>query len=180
MSDAPVFHRDELLGGLPARRAATLVFAIEARTARLVDRSRRALAIYETERTASEHERAFLQALAKARDLPIRVTVQDLERYASDWASLVPTEAGLRAAISHRIAEKYRLVERTGPRHPGALGLADPEVSRAYRRAFGRPIAAIFTADRLDGRERLRWLRATAIAPASRRCRPSGWRSRSP
>ena len=36
------FSREELLGGLPARRASTSLFAIESRTARLVARARHA------------------------------------------------------------------------------------------------------------------------------------------
>ena len=38
-----MFSREELLGGLNARRASTLLFAIEARTAQLVGRSREAM-----------------------------------------------------------------------------------------------------------------------------------------
>ena len=38
----PMFRRSELLASLPARRVTTLLFAIEARTARIVDRSRTA------------------------------------------------------------------------------------------------------------------------------------------
>ena len=56
-TDGPAFFsRDELLGGLNARRASTILFAIEARTAHLVARSKRAMAYYLTERTAQERE----------------------------------------------------------------------------------------------------------------------------
>ena len=98
--------RDDLLGGLPARRASTLLFAIESRTAQLVARSRTAMATYLTERTAQEHERAFLDALAEGRDLPIQPTIQDLERYAPEWASLAPADAGVRSALSRLLGEK--------------------------------------------------------------------------
>jgi len=50
------FSRDELLGGMPARRASTLLFAIESRTALLVARERRAMATFETDRTEAEQE----------------------------------------------------------------------------------------------------------------------------
>jgi amino acid permease len=155
-----LFSRGELLGGLPARRAATLAFAIEARTARLVDRSRRAMATFETERTARDHEAAFLDALAGARDLPIRVTVQDLERYAPAWAPLVPAEAGLRAAVIRRLGEKYPMAPGRTHRLAAALGAGDAEVGAAYLRAYGRPVAASFVGP--DRRERVRWLRAAA------------------
>ncbi len=39
MADDTLFTRDEVLGGLPARRAATLLFLIESRTAHMVVRS---------------------------------------------------------------------------------------------------------------------------------------------
>src|SRR6266511_6007079 len=61
------FSRDELLGGLPARRASTLLFAIESRTALLVARERRAMATYESHRTVAEKEHAFMAALGEGR-----------------------------------------------------------------------------------------------------------------
>jgi len=108
---ASFLSRDDLLGGLPARRASTLLFAIESRTAQLVARSRTAMATYLTERTAEEQEHAFFEALAEGRDLPIQPTVQDLERYAPEWASLVPPDTGVRASLSRLIGEKYLLPE---------------------------------------------------------------------
>ena len=40
------------------------------------------IATYLPERTAEEQERAFLDAMAQGRDLPLQPTIQDLERYA--------------------------------------------------------------------------------------------------
>ena len=60
--EAPAFSREGILGGLPARRASTLLFAIENRTALLVARARKAMARFETERTAAEREQVFLAA----------------------------------------------------------------------------------------------------------------------
>jgi hypothetical protein len=71
-ADRPLSSRDELLGGLPARRASGILFAIEARTARLMP------------------------------------TIRDLERYAGEWAQLVPDNPGSRAAVAILIAAKYR------------------------------------------------------------------------
>ena len=153
--------REELLGGLPARRAAMLLFAIEGRTARLVDRSRRAMAPGETERSAEERERAFLQALAEGRDLPLRPTIQDIERYAPAWAPLVPPDPAMRAAVVHAMAERYVFTERAVPGLRQALGVDDPAVEEAYSRLYGRPLATVF-ADELPWRERLRWTRAAA------------------
>jgi hypothetical protein len=44
-----LFSRDEVLGGLPARRAHTLLFLIESRTAHLVAKSRHAMDLFPTE-----------------------------------------------------------------------------------------------------------------------------------
>ena len=46
--------REELLGGLPARRASMLLFAIEGHTAHLVGHARQAMARLLPERTAAE------------------------------------------------------------------------------------------------------------------------------
>ncbi len=69
------FSREELLGGLPARRASTLLFAIESRAAQLAVQSRQAAAGYVTEVTAAEQERAFLSAIRQDRDLPVQPTI---------------------------------------------------------------------------------------------------------
>jgi amino acid permease len=151
--------RDELLGGLPARRASTLLFAIESRTAHLVARSRRAMARFLTERTAEEQERVFLDALAQGREPPLQPTLQDLERYALDWAELVPAEPGIRAALARMLGEKYLLSRRQVPQIRRALGLDDDEVRATFERLHDRPLASVY-AERLPWRERLRWLRA--------------------
>lgn len=138
-----------------------LLFAIEGRTARLVDRSRRAMAPGVTERSAEERERAFLQALADGRDLPVQPTIQDLERYAPAWAPLVPPDASMRAALAHAIAERYRFSASVVPAMRQALGLDEAPVEEAYLRLYGRPLATVF-ADELAWHERLRWKRAAA------------------
>ena len=90
--------RDELLAGLPARRANMLLFAIQNRTAQLVARSRQATALVLTEESAEAREQAFLAALSEGRDAPARPSVQDLERYAREWRDLVPPDPAIRAA----------------------------------------------------------------------------------
>ncbi len=157
--ESAMFSRDELLGGLPARRASTLLFAIESRTAQQVARSRSAMATYLTDRTAADRERAFLDALSGGRTLPIRPTIQDIERYASEWAALVPDGADQRAAILTRLAASYRLPAARTPRVAAALGVADPAVDAAYERAHGAPIATAFATE-VPWREQLRWTRS--------------------
>jgi len=153
-----VFSRDELLGGMPARRASTLLYAIEARTALLAARARRAMARFETERSAAEHEQQFLSALAAGRDLPLRVSIQDLDRHADRWSGLVPADPSLRAELLRRIVDKYGLPARaTGVRR--ALGADDPTVAEAFAKRSGITLAIAASAP-LPYRERLRWLRA--------------------
>lgn len=156
-----MFDRGELLAGMSARRATTLLFAIEARTAHLVARSRRALATFETEQTAAEREQAFLQALAVARKSGARVRIQDLERYAASWGELVPDGADLRAAVLKRIGDKYGLPAGRVPRLLAALGADDPGVQASYERQFGVPLSAAY-APTVRLRDRLRWARGTA------------------
>ena len=80
MSD--FFSREELLGGLPARQASTVLFAIKSRTAYLMAQSRQAAARFAPPKIAEVRERDFLEALAQGRDLPLRPTIHDLQRYA--------------------------------------------------------------------------------------------------
>jgi amino acid permease len=152
--------RDDLLGGLPARRASTLLFAIESRTAQFVARSRTAMATYLTERTAEEQEHAFFEALAEGRDLPIQPTVQDLERFAPEWASLVPPDTGVRTALSRLIGEKYLLPESRVPGIVAAVGLRDPVVGERFQQLHGRPLSSIYVSA-LPIRERVKWMTAS-------------------
>ncbi len=153
------FSRGELLDGLPARRASTILFAIESRTATLVSRARDAMASYLNDRTAREREAAFLEAMAQGRTLPVAISVQDLERYAPAWAPLVPGDAGLRAELARLIGGKYRLAAGRVPKITAALGLDDPAVGEAFARRDGAQIRSIF-AERTTSRDRLRWWRA--------------------
>jgi hypothetical protein len=153
--------RDELLRGLPARRAGMLLFAIESRTAQLVARSRQATALVLTEQTAEARERAFLAALAHGRELSGRVTIQDLERYARRWADLVPPDPLVRAASLHLLGGRVRLPAARVPALREALGADDRAVRDAYERLHGRELATIY-AVRFPLGERVRWTRAGA------------------
>jgi amino acid permease len=155
-----IFSRDEVLGGMPARRASTLLYAIEARTALLSARARRAMARFETERTTAEHEQEFLSALADGRDAAVATTIQELDRHAARWAGLVPVEPALRAEILRRIADKYGLpVQAVGVR--AALGADDPAVAAAFAQRAGTTLSAV-EASPLPAGERFRWWRTRA------------------
>jgi amino acid permease len=151
-----LFDRDEVLAGLPARRASALLFLIESRTAQLVARSRRAMERFLTDEAAQERELAFLEAFALGRDPPLRPTIQDLERHAPEWASLVARNPRVQAAVAHRLGEKYVFTSDAVPGLRAALGLDEPEVRQAYERLYREPLETIF-AERAGVSDRVRW-----------------------
>src|SRR5688500_16342911 len=151
-----LLDREAVLAGLPARRANTLLFLIESRTAHLVARSRQAMERFLTQGGAEERELAFLEAFALGSEPPLRPTIQDLERHTPQWAPLVPENPRVQAAVAHRLGEKYRFTHESAQGIREALGLDDAAVRQAYRRLYGQPIESIFAARATPG-ERLRW-----------------------
>ena len=123
MPSDDLFTREEALTGLPAKRARTLLFLIESRTAHLTARSRQVTIPIVTERTTEELDLAFLEAFALGREPPVRVTIQDVERYASQWAHLVPENPRVRAAVANFLGQKYDLTYQAVPGTRAALGL---------------------------------------------------------
>lgn len=154
--EPPLFARDELVGGPSARRATTLLFAIESRAAHLLARSPQSVPIVLSERAAKERERAFLEALAQGRDVRVRPTIQDLERYAPEWADLVSDDPGMRAGVAHLLGTKYVFSHQAVPRLRSALGLDTEAVRQAHQRLYGTPLASIY-APRVRLGDRLRW-----------------------
>src|SRR5215470_7616583 len=140
----PFPGREELLAGLPARRADTLLFVIESRTAHLLARSRRAITPFAIEADDDENELEFFEAFSQGRDPPITPAIQDLERHSGQWAPLVARNPQVRAAVAHRLGKKYRFTRRDTPGIRRALALDDPEVSQAYRRLYHQPLEDIF------------------------------------
>ncbi len=158
-----LFDRERLLEGLPARRAGTLLFLIESRTARLTAQSREAMARFAARDAAQRRELEFIEAFALGREPPLRPTVQDLERHAPRWAPLVAHNPRVQAALAHRLAEKYRLVRARVPAIRVALGLDDADVGRAYEALYAQPLESIYVERPAVG-ERLRWARAALAA----------------
>lgn len=152
-----MFRRDELLGGLPARRASTILVAIEGATARLLAASRINRAAFIGERTSAERERAFLHALSSGAELPRPPPITDLERFAPGWAHLVPDAPEVRAAIARLLGKKHRFRWVDVPRLRAALGLDDPAVANAFVGLHGQELDSVFVGD-LAPRLRLRWL----------------------
>ncbi|MGB0388581.1 MAG: hypothetical protein ACPGWR_27490 [Ardenticatenaceae bacterium] len=148
--------REALLGGVPGRQASTLLFAIDSRTGRLVSQSRQAMVLFAAEETAQGRERAFLEALAEGRDQAGQPTIQELERYAPQWGSLVPDNARIRAALAQMMSQKYEFSEQSVPGIRAALGLDDELVQEAYQRLYSEPLQTIYVAQ-VKPVERLRW-----------------------
>jgi len=151
--------REEVLDGLfggHTKAASTVLFAIESRTAHLVAQSRQAMERFLTAEAAEERELAFLEALALGRKPPLRPTIQDLERYAPQWASLVPENPRVQAAVAHLLGQKYGLTYQAVPGIRAALGLDEEAVQQAYQRLYRQPLEAIF-APRATLANRLRW-----------------------
>lgn len=163
MSADELFTREEALGGLPAKRAATLLFLIESRTAHLVDQSRRAMEIFLTEEAAKERDLAFLEAFSLGREPPVRPTIQDLERFAPQWATLVPDNPQVQATVAHLLGQKYEFTYPAVPGIRGALGLDEAVVRQAYRRLYRQPLETLFATRATLGTQ-LRWAWARVAA----------------
>jgi amino acid permease/DNA-binding MarR family transcriptional regulator len=165
-ADADLFSREEVLAGLPGRRASLLLFLIESRTAHLVALSRRTMERFLTEEAAHERDLALLETFSRVQEVPVsrRPSIQNLERFAADWGDLVPDNPRLQAALAHALAEKHRLVYRSVPGIRAALGLDREPVRQAYQRLYSEPLDAAFArpvspqAIVRDWVGRLRWL----------------------
>jgi amino acid permease len=162
-----LFTRDEVLGGLPARRAGALLFLIESRVAHLVDQSRRAADFLAPEELSRERDLAFLEAFSMGREPPVTPTIQDIERYAAQWSVLVPDNPGIRAGVAHLLGRKYTFTRQAVPEIRAALGLDGDAVKRAYRRQYGADLDALFAAQ-VGLRDWLRWVWAAFSARVDR------------
>jgi hypothetical protein len=160
VSDAGWPTRDEILGGLPARRAWTLLFLIESEASRRVALVREASSEIATERRLAERETADLEAFALGREPTHRPSIQELEQTHDAWAPLVPANPRLRAAVAKLLGERHRFPRHLVPGIRAALGLDDEEVREAFRRQEGVELDTIYTL-RISPRERLRFGLAT-------------------
>jgi amino acid permease len=150
------FSRDEVLGGLPERRAHTLLFLIESQTAREVLADHQRMDPLLSPAAAEVNELAILDAFRLSRTPPVPVTVQNLEHFAPRWAELVPANPQVRAATAHALGTKYLLPASRVPGIRAALGLDDPAVAGAYERHYGAPLQGLYH-EQLPLRERVRW-----------------------
>jgi len=150
---------EDVLDGLfdrSARAASTTLFAIESRTAYLVAQSKQAMERFLTEKIAQERELIFLEALALGHEPPLRPTIQDLEHYASQWATLVPDSSRAQATLAHLLGQKYTFTYQAIPGIRAALNLDTESVKHIYQRAYSEPLEKIF-ATQSNLSEQLRW-----------------------
>jgi len=92
---------------VPAQPAMRLLSFVESRTAYLMAQTERAIAILLNVNAQSE---SASNRMASSPELVTkRVTIHDLERYAPQWANLIPDEAAVQAAITHIFAKKIYL-----------------------------------------------------------------------
>ncbi|HEX6235509.1 MAG TPA: aromatic amino acid transport family protein [Jiangellaceae bacterium] len=160
MSEPPdIVSRQQLLGGLGGRRASTLLFAIESRVAYLVQRAADAATPTICDNLVEARERGLLAALAAGREVPSRVRVQHLERFAGAIAHIIPDDASTRADLAHRLAAKYPAREADVPGLRAALKLGEPDVAAALDARYGLTPAQLW-ADRIGWGERMRWATA--------------------
>src|SRR5438552_9677565 len=103
------FTREEVLGGLPAKRASMLLFLVESRTGQLTAQAHHAMDLLPTPTAVRERDLAFIEAFALGRQPPRRPTARDLERFAPEWAHLVPDNPRIRASLARLLGQKYRL-----------------------------------------------------------------------
>lgn len=159
MTTKKPLSRDEVLGGLggrAARQASTLLTLLENRTAQLAAQAHElanpALAVAATQHT----RRVYLEALAQVRAHHTPPSIQQLERYAAQWAMLVPDNPTIRAALAHLLSQNYPLAATQTPAICAAIGVETAAVQEAYQRLYAQSIATIFSPEP-TGWERLRW-----------------------
>jgi predicted acylesterase/phospholipase RssA/CRP-like cAMP-binding protein len=78
------------------------------------------------------------------RTAELDVTRYDLDRFAAQWAALVPDDPRSRAALFHELSQRYPLKAQRVPNLQRVLGLADPAVHDAYHAQFEQTIERAF------------------------------------
>lgn len=145
-----LLSRTEVLGGLTGRinRQASAVLAlIENKTAHLAAQTQQIMDQRLSGAATRSADHGFFAALVLGRERSGVVLIDDVERFAPEWASLVPDNKEVRAAVAHMLGQKYQFSHRATSRLRAALGLDRPAVQDAYQRLYAVPIMTIFTAE---------------------------------
>ncbi|MFL5586510.1 MAG: aromatic amino acid transport family protein [Ktedonobacteraceae bacterium] len=144
-SEDELFTLTEVLDGFSAKRARLLLFQIENRTAYLMTQARRTVNRYLTEEVAEQQDLEFFEALAEGREPPVQATIRDLERYAPQWQSLVPSNLSLQAALAHLLGQKYSFAQQNIPQIRKVLALDSEGVQHAFERQYRQPLDTIYS-----------------------------------
>jgi hypothetical protein len=144
------------LGGRHSRHASTLLLLIEARTVHAAACAEQLADPFPTAASASELDQAYFEAIAQTRELTRRPSIQEIERFASAWADLVPPDPTLQASVAHLLGERYAFTAEEAPHLRAALGLDLAPVQEAYLRRYGQPLATVY-APRVSLGARFRW-----------------------
>jgi len=147
MADLALPNKADILQGFPLRRAKMSLYTIEARTAQLAQQNRRSTWRFALNDPSQPHDDYDLfEALSGQREQPQKIiTVRQLERYAPQWASLVPEDPKLRTALAWAMSEKYALSPTHTPQINQALGLDTAAVRQASHTQFGKPIEEAYS-----------------------------------
>ena len=159
MAKKTIISRDEVLGGLggrPIKQAATTLALIENRTAQEVAEAQVPAGYGLVETGESTGSQAYLEAIAMGRESLPPPTIQQIERFASDWAILVPKNPRIRATLAHLMSERYALSFADASGICEALGLDSEAVQSAYEKLYDAPIDSIY-APEVSFADRLRW-----------------------
>lgn len=158
-SDDNLFSIDDIMHGLPAKRSGLNLFAIESRTAQLAEQSYITPAPQITRMSDSERSQLFIDTLARDRGHSVQVTIQQLERFAPRWASLLPESIDLRAEMAHLMSKEYRFTYDEIPQIRQVFGLDTAEMKAAFQDLLHHPIEEIYVKeDTLL--ERFRWMQS--------------------
>jgi amino acid permease len=109
-----------------------------------------------TEEAEQERDLAYLEAFTLGREPPRRPTIQDLEKYATAWADLVPNNPRAQAALAHTFSERYHFTQAHVPGIRQALGLDGEQVAREYTRLYRAPLQSIYARE-ISPLARARW-----------------------
>jgi hypothetical protein len=148
--------REEVLAGLPARRARTLLFLIERQSALHASEREVGTMALVGERSAEARKLAWLEAFALGEDSPRTASIRDIEAAAPRWAPLVPDSLEVRAATLRLLAERHRLRYERVPGIREAFGADDERLGVVFERQSGEALESIW-ATRLGVLDRLRW-----------------------
>ncbi len=142
MSFDELISKQELLRGMPAKKAKTLLYLIEKQTAALAAKSQLDFSL--SGQDQKDEELAFWQAYTLEDPPQAKITIQQLERFAEEWSILVPPNPQIKAAILHYMGQKYNFTHSVVPKISRVLSCHETAVKQAYYRLYQHSTEAPF------------------------------------